>query len=152
MRPCKWRQSDVYWTAGHDRPIPVTGTILSDRPKSMRSFLGHMTLVTGNSLSTFQKSLLRPSSSYVVLFYVFCVCVCTVLVIVARGGSGGWGTALQAGGSGFDYRGVLLWCKTAGRGLIGHRLATAWVKVLRLCLQMTNETDLLEAAITLIVT
>ena len=28
---------------------------------------------------------------------------------------------------------VVLWCNTAGRGLIGHQLATAWVKVLRLC-------------------
>ena len=45
-----------------------------------------------------------------------------------------------------------MWCNAAGRGLIGHQLATAWVKVLRLCLQVTNETDLLEAAITLIVT
>ena len=44
------------------------------------------------------------------------------------------------------------WCNAAGRGLIGHQLATAWVKVLRLCLQMTNEADLLEAAVTLVVT
>ena len=26
-----------------------------------------------------------------------------------------------------------LWCNTAGRGMIGHQLDTAWVKVLRLC-------------------
>jgi len=26
-----------------------------------------------------------------------------------------------------------LWCNTAGRGLIGQQLATAWVKVLSLC-------------------
>ena len=45
-----------------------------------------------------------------------------------------------------------LWCNTAGRGLIGHQLATAWVKVRRLCLQMPNEADLLEAAVTLVVT
>ena len=31
-------------------------------------------------------------------------------------------------------------------------LATAWVKVLRLCLQIANEADLLEAAVTLVVT
>jgi len=45
-----------------------------------------------------------------------------------------------------------LWCNAAERGLIGHQLATAWVKVLRLCLQMTNEADLLEATVTLVVT
>ena len=27
----------------------------------------------------------------------------------------------------------ILWCNAAGRGLIGHQLATAWVKVLTLC-------------------
>ena len=31
-------------------------------------------------------------------------------------------------------------------------MATAWVKVLGLCFQMTNEADLLEAAVTLVVT
>ena len=44
-----------------------------------------------------------------------------------------------------------MWCNAAGGGLIGHQLATAWVKVLRLCLQMINEADLLEAAVTLAV-
>ena len=35
------------------------------------------------------------------------------------------------------------------RGLVGHRLATTWVKVLRLCYQMTTEAYLLEAATTI---
>ena len=34
------------------------------------------------------------------------MCVYTVLVIEARGDSGGWGTALQAGGRGFNSRWV----------------------------------------------
>ena len=46
----------------------------------------------------------------------------------------------------------ILWCNAAGRGLIGHQLVTAWVKVPGLCLQMTTEADLLEAAVTLVVT
>ena len=37
-----------------------------------------------------------------------------------------------------------------GRGLVGHQLATTWVKVLRLCFPMTNDADLLEAAVTLV--
>jgi len=36
--------------------------------------------------------------------------------------------------------------------MIGHQLATTWVKVLGLCFRMTTETDLLEAAATLIFT
>ena len=72
-------------SAGYDRPIPVTGTI-SLGPKSTRSLLGHMT-ISGSSFSTFQKSVLLPSSK---LDVVLCIlCVCTVLVIEARGGSGG---------------------------------------------------------------
>jgi len=47
---------------------------------------------------------------------------------------------------------VPLWCNATGRGLVGHQLATTWVKVLRLCFQMTTEADLLEAAATLIFT
>ena len=39
-----------------------------------------------------------------------------------------------------------------GGGLVGHQLATTWVKVLGLCLQMTTEADLLEAAATIIST
>jgi len=39
-----------------------------------------------------------------------------------------------------------------GRGLVGHQLAMTWVKVLGLCLQMTTEADLLEAAATIIST
>ena len=38
------------------------------------------------------------------------------------------------------------------RRLVGHRLVTAWVKVLRLCFPMTTEADLLEAAATLVFT
>ena len=45
-----------------------------------------------------------------------------------------------------------MWCNTAVRGMFGHQLATAYVKVLRLCLQMTNKADLLEDSITLVVT
>jgi len=52
----------------------------------------------------------------------------------------------------FKRRDLQCGVNTAGRGLIGHQLATAWVKVPRLCLQMTNEADLLEAAITVVVT
>ena len=37
-------------------------------------------------------------------------------------------------------------CNATGRGLVGHQLATTWVKVLGICFQMTNEADLLEAA------
>jgi len=40
----------------------------------------------------------------------------------------------------------------AGRGLVGHQLAPAWVKVLILCFPMTNEADLLEAAAILVFT
>jgi len=43
-------------------PFLLQEQFLSDRPKSTRSFLWHMTLLTGNSLSTFQKSVLLPSS------------------------------------------------------------------------------------------
>jgi hypothetical protein len=39
-----------------------------------------------------------------------------------------------------------------GRGLVGHRLATAQVKALRLCYQLITEADLLEAATTRIFT
>jgi len=39
-----------------------------------------------------------------------------------------------------------------GRGLIGHQLATALVKVLRFRFRMTTETDLLEASATLVIT
>jgi hypothetical protein len=47
---------------------------LSDRPKSTRSCLRHIAHLTGSSLSTFQKSVLLPSSK-LELFYVLCVCV-----------------------------------------------------------------------------
>ena len=42
--------------------------------------------------------------------------------------------------------------KRLGRGVIGHQLATAWVKVLRLCSSVNNEVGLLEAVIILVVT
>jgi len=49
---------------------------LSDGPKSTPSCLGHMKHLTGSSLSTFQKSVLLPSSKLdTVLFCLFCVCV-----------------------------------------------------------------------------
>ena len=44
------------------------------------------------------------------------------------------------------------WCNATGRGLTGHQLAAAWIRVLRICLPMTNEADLLEAAVTFVVT
>ena len=60
-------------------PFLLQEPFLPDRPKWRRSFLGHMTLLTASSLSTFQKSVLHPSSK-LVLFYVFCVCVCVYCV------------------------------------------------------------------------
>ena len=45
-----------------------------------------------------------------------------------------------------------LWCNVTGRGLAGHRLDTTWVKVHRLCYQLTTDADLFEAATTIIVT
>jgi len=45
-----------------------------------------------------------------------------------------------------------LWCSVTGRGLAGHQLDTTWAKVLRLCYQMTTESDLFEAATTMICT
>jgi hypothetical protein len=84
-------------------PFLLQEPFFSDTPKSTRSFLGHMTPLTGSSWSTIQKSVLLPSSKLDVV--VLCIlCVCTVLVTEARGGSGGWGTALQAGGRGFNSR------------------------------------------------
>ena len=65
-------------------PFLLQEPFLLDRPKSTRSFLGHMTLLTASSLSTFQKSVLHPSSKLVLFMYF--VCMCTVLVIEARGG------------------------------------------------------------------
>jgi len=49
---------------------------------------------------------IRYSVVLCILYVCVCVCVCvyTVLVIEARGGSGGWGTVLQAGGRVFDSR------------------------------------------------
>ena len=53
-------------------PLLLQEPFLYDRPKSTRYCLGHVTLLTGSSLSTFQKSVLLPSSkSDTVLFYVF---------------------------------------------------------------------------------
>ena len=69
-------------------PFLLQEPFLSDRSKSTRSSLGHMALLTGSSLTTFQKSVLLPSSKLDSV--VLCnLCVCTVLVIVARSGSGG---------------------------------------------------------------
>jgi len=45
-----------------------------------------------------------------------------------------------------------MWCNAAVRGLTGHQLATAWVKVLGLCSSVNNEVGLLEAVIILVVT
>ena len=46
----------------------------------------------------------------------------------------------------------IMWCNAAVRGLTGHQLATAWVKVLGLCSSVNNEVGLLEAVIILVVT
>ena len=47
---------------------------------------------------------------------------------------------------------LLVWCNATGRGLVGHQVATTWVKVLGLCFQMTTEAGLLEAAATIVFT
>jgi hypothetical protein len=77
-------------------PFLLQEPFLSDRPKSTRSFLGRMTLLTGSSLSVSESVLLPSSKSDTVLFYVFSVCVVCWLLY--------WGTALQARGRVFDSR------------------------------------------------
>jgi len=56
-------------------PLLLQEPFLSDRPKSMRSFLGSMTLLTGSSLSVSESVLLPSSKPDTVLFYVFSACV-----------------------------------------------------------------------------
>ena len=44
-----------------------------------------------------------------------------------------------------------MWCNAAGRGLVGHQLTNGVGQVLRLRFPMSNDVDLLEAAVTLLV-
>ena len=55
-------------------PFLLQDPFLPDRPKSTRSFMEHMTLLTASSLSTFQKSVLLPSSKVdSVVLCILCV-------------------------------------------------------------------------------
>jgi hypothetical protein len=67
-------------------PFLLEEPFLSDRHKSTRSFLGHLTLLTGNSLSTFQSAQWFRPQKDTVFFYVR------------------WWLRNWAGGRGFDSR------------------------------------------------